>query len=200
MPWTILGTIDGSDDSTWREADDLGLLCKETDDHFPLDRLWEPDSMVAKILMPILCRQATQNERYIEIWDLGAGAGRDTSFLAEQLRKASVRVFAVDQRYRTPTELDVIESFWKRRQVDRLTHAIPLNLNNTSHVLDTIHSHGGRDDGVLCLYCVRFWNRTLVEAIATDPRFGPGSIFAISQFSKAYEGQEWSFPHPKVGE
>jgi hypothetical protein len=63
----------------------------------PDARLWQPDPMVQSILLPVLFDKLNEITRTYsqsnitspvcyEIWDLGAGSGRDACFLAEQLK------------------------------------------------------------------------------------------------------------------
>lgn len=195
----------------------------------PLDRLWKPDPMVEHVLLPTIIQTMfatttthcnVRSDERMEIWDLGAGAGRDVCFLAEELKAASAHVaanhpsclpptnfcvVAVDQRYRSDHQ-KVCHQFWQRRRVADVTDTKRLDLNDVDATLqaiqdaqrdDDIANHGVKS-AIRCLYAVRFWNRPMIEGIARTTVLQPGTIFAISQFGKPHPGAEWKFAHPKV--
>lgn len=162
-----------------------GILLTDNDDSTdtkdrqrqpPKSRLWEPDGMIRDILLPELAKL----DHIQEIWDLGAGAGRDACFLAEALPK--VTVMAYDHRYRT--DHDPIHAFFKRRGVASNTKVCCANVTDLE------------DFPCQCVYMVRYWNRPLAERIAKDA--GVSTIIAVSQFGKPRVGAPWPFPHPKV--
>ena len=153
-PWRVPLVILAGNDRNWEQAESLGVLVRSgiqrqqaqpqhlqegvkdnsanrkmsTSSPFhPLPRLWQPDSMVQTVLLPLLAERlglhvsATKkisvthhpddtNACVYEIWDLGAGSGRDVCFLAEELKAIGTRVAAtkrpsfcvvgMDQRYR----------------------------------------------------------------------------------------------------
>jgi hypothetical protein len=94
----------------------------------PLPRLWEPDPMIRDVLLPLLIEQQQRllllnrttnstsasscgnQQQYTgccwEIWDLGAGSGRDACFLAEELKRANSVVAAATAAIRTATTSD----------------------------------------------------------------------------------------------
>ena len=158
-PWKVPLVILAGDVQNWKQAADLGLLVvsdiperqpqlqggiKDCNAHtnvsasipfHPLPRLWQPDSMVQTVLLPLLAERLTRlstgggatqtrsthhdhsditkDDAGYEIWDLGAGSGRDVCFLAEELKAVVTRtavatttmrpsfcVVGMDQRYR----------------------------------------------------------------------------------------------------
>jgi len=133
--------------------------CRQANIHRPLPRLWEPDRMVQNVLLPLLksqlqrlrCRSRRDNT-FLEIYDLGAGAGRDACFLAEELMSlerqngmqqrqqrgtlfplspppSRFRVVAVDQRYRGVHERE-IRDFFRRRGVDGVADCRAVDMND----------------------------------------------------------------------
>lgn len=206
----------------------------------PLPRLWEPDSMIERILLPLLREQlfptnnshaATDNNAMTtpplyQIWDLGAGAGRDACFLAEQLqyehiaiqRRPSFRVVAVDQRYQqrqqqqqqNPWEAKVaarqtIQDFFHRRGVVNVTEIQAIQLNDIDRAIAIIRQqHRSPDSKIGCFYAVRYWNRPLIERLVhdddgdTQPLLADGTIVAISHFGLPHTDAVWVHEHPNV--
>ena len=158
-----------------------------------LPRLWQPDTMIDQLLLPLLSRESLSDK---EIWDLGAGSGRDVCFLAEELhmvkQQPDFRVVALDQRYRTQEEMSTLKGFFQRRHVQDVTDCRQVQLNNVEQVMDGIHS-----SRVICLFAVRYWNRPLFERLAQSDQLASGTIIAISQFGKPHVGAPWNFAHPK---
>jgi hypothetical protein len=141
----------------------------------PLPRLWKPDPMVEHVLLPLLLLQPTpfgqsvahirldndetiaSSSSSVEVWDLGAGLGRDVCFLAEELLyhwnttyptttwmngknnthhlPTPWRVIGFDQRYRNVHVNDSID-FWKRRHVDTITACQLVDFSRIRHVTD----------------------------------------------------------------
>ena len=98
MPWKVPLVLLSEDDTNWKQAKELKCLEESLDDFSsttssssfifrPLPRLWQPDSMVKDILLPRLVELLSLSQPSVknghgstvvnEIWDLGAGAGRD---------------------------------------------------------------------------------------------------------------------------
>jgi hypothetical protein len=200
-PWNVRSVIMDNEE-TWAQAKEMQILSgaielTTADPFVPMDRLWQPDSMVETVLLPLLQTHQSSNNSsndYFEIWDLGAGAGRDTCFLAEQLlmhNNSTVnnyQVVAVDQRY-WDNHLDAVTQFWKRRRVDHVASCLRMDLNDVDSVLRAMQVRPVR-----CIFAVRFWNRLLVETICSEASVG--TIVAISQFGKAAVGAQWEFEHP----
>ncbi|KAL7578143.1 hypothetical protein ACA910_012588 [Epithemia clementina (nom. ined.)] len=150
----------------------------------PQPRLWEPDVMVQDLLLPWIVEKATEalggtvtsttkrtkSDRggdgggvWIEIWDLGAGVGRDACFLAEELqhrlsllwasardgsssnnnnnKSIEFRILAIDQRYRScsshrslvKTDEEECIQFWNRRGVGSHVHCRCMDLSHRHH-------------------------------------------------------------------
>jgi len=99
-----------------------------------------------------------QAKTSIEIWDLGAGSGRDVCFLAEELKyhflsvegkeqRTAFRIVAMDQRYRSKrnpqsstnsnsttarlSEQEECQSFWTRRRVGGCIECMEIDLMNS---------------------------------------------------------------------
>jgi hypothetical protein len=234
-PWKVPYGILASDPNNWRLAESLGLMkVKGTDSdtaslHTPpkfraMPRLWQPDPMVQQVLLPVLnnamatSTDLTENSTTMqdsdcsEIWDLGAGSGRDVCFLAEQLRETltltslqsqhtncNFKVAGLDQRYQAVASNEECTRFWKRRGVGENTASRKIRLEDWdafSAELQRVHEN--ENAHILCLFAVRFWNRLLVERLVSSPLIAPGTIFAISQFGKPSTGATWDFVHPKV--
>jgi hypothetical protein len=233
-PWLVPYAILASDSNNWQQAASLGLL-KEGLQLSPgffraMPRLWEPDPMVALILLPILLENAMQYRdkahdgdgtvvKTSEIWDLGAGSGRDVCYLAEQLREqlrlpkaeaesessnasaSSIKVVGMDQRYQqTVATNEECNHFYKRRGVGDMTACRRVRLEDWDEFSGELKRIINRQNNgrVLCLFAVRFWNRPLVEQLVSSPLIAPGTIFAISQFGKPSPDATWDFAHPKV--
>lgn len=151
-----------------------------------LPRLWDPDSMVENILLPLL-KETTP----AEVWDLGAGVGRDVVFLAESLRDRPV--VALDQRYAKQAE-----PFWEfcqRRKVSQWTSCCAVSLEQTGNFQSRLEQAADR---VGCFYAVRFWNKALFRCILDSAAIlRNGTLVAISHFGKATPDAEWPHAHPK---
>jgi hypothetical protein len=202
QPWNVAAIIDAS--RTHLAHPDECILCKavqsipttHTTSFVPLPRLWEPDSMVQNIMLPLvkdfLASTKNQKKKY-EIWDLGAGAGRDVCFLAEQLKRDTKHfaVVAMDQRYRGEQERTAFHDFTQRRKVEDVTQCRNVQLEQPLHLEQAT---------ICCLYAVRFWNRSLFQheiLDRADEVLCNGTLVAISHFGKPYQGAAWTFPHPK---
>jgi hypothetical protein len=247
-PWNVTAVLRASDE-TWQQAHESGVSLHRSDLteneqrrvlFQPEPRLWSPDSMVEYILLPLLtdffvphCTGAVdkvwenQRERPVEIWDLGAGVGRDVCFLAEELRahwsswrdashhglQLPFLVVGLDQRYRDVDKNEAID-FWKRRGVESVTSCRCVDLNTVEMVerlmaanLNVQQSNvpGSIDTDrnqcvVQCFYAVRYWNQPLFAMLVQaglDRRLRSGTIVAIAQFGKSYAHAPWPFPHPK---
>lgn len=232
-PWLVPYAILASDPDNWQQAASLGLV--KCPLHQPslspfraMQRLWEPDPMVAQVLLPVLLQNSmldkdmdVDDDRVVEtseIWDLGAGSGRDVCFLAEQLREQlclpasaseseltattniniNIKVVGLDQRYQEAVAAnEECNRFWKRRGVGYMTACRRIRLEDWDEFSGELQRT--RTNGrVLCLFAVRFWNRLLVERLVNSPMIAPGTIFAISQFGKPSPDATWDFAHPKV--
>jgi hypothetical protein len=215
-PWNVAAILLASDE-TWRQARQSGVSVRQSDLNDteneqqrvlfqPEPRLWSPDSMVEQVLLPLLVRmvlstgdgvvnhenheQATAAARSVEIWDLGAGVGRDVCFLAEELAAAHwshwrvvtsaspampFLIVGLDQRYRDVDQNEAIE-FWKRRRVESVTCCRCVDLNNVNMVeslLMAANLDGQQSNSpvsintnrnqcfVQCFYAVRYWNQPL---------------------------------------
>ncbi|GAX11807.1 hypothetical protein FisN_7Lh192 [Fistulifera solaris] len=151
-----------------------------------LPRLWEPDSMVENILLPLL----KESSNALEVWDLGAGVGRDVVFLAETLRDRTI--VAMDQRY-VKQALPFLE-FCQRRQVSQWTCCRAVRLDPISEFQSILEESW---DKVGCFYAVRFWNKVLFRCILdAAPVLQNGTILAISHFGKATPDSDWPHIHP----
>lgn len=171
-PWKIeYAIILDETEATRESSNDTETVVK-----WPLPRLWEPDSMVKNILLPLLQERC---DRVSEIWDLGAGAGRDVCFLAESLPQSAVVAF--DHRYRQET--DPIHAFFQRRRVDTNTRVSCIDVTEL------------KSFSCQCLFMVRYWNLTLAQRVALEAH--EGTLIAISHFGKPHQGAEWPFKHPK---
>jgi hypothetical protein len=225
-PWLVPYAILASDLNNWQQASSIGLL-KEGLQPCPgqfraMPRLWEPDPMVAQVLLPVLLQNATQRKEEedkeidddgsrigetSEIWDLGAGSGRDVCFLAEQLREqlrlpeseSAVKVVGLDQRYQKSVAAnEECNQFYGRRGVGKMTACRRIRLEDWDEFSGELQRTNRENGRVLCLFAVRFWNRPLVEQLVSSPMIEPGTIFAISQFGKPSPDATWDFAHPKV--
>lgn len=199
-PWLVRQMIFESNDF-WDDAKAVGLHpnSDEPSGHyqFPLPRLWKPDSMVEQILKPLLVNKFVTGDGEFVVWDLGSGAGRDVSFLAEELKKANI-----EEKVSRPLKVVGFDNhkgsakralpLWKNRMVDDVTNCQLINLKNLNVVEKAIED----ESGLLCLYSVRFLNRRLIEWLACKARLRTGCIFAISHFCKE-DGTAWTWDHPK---
>jgi hypothetical protein len=241
-PWKVTHVMI-DDDELWDEASRLGLVVETKNDcaaknmttsakatmgvdvvygrrdtlRRPLPRLWQPDSMVENVLLPLL-KQSIQSDRLggqqssqmMEVWDLASGSGRDVAFLAEELqyfchqrltgdrnsrkdgecREDKCMVVGCDHRYNA-RETAVVSSFWIRRRVDGCTRPLKVDLSQWSTLHQQIYM-----PTMLAMYCVRFWKPELVTAIASCDSIPTGVLFAISHFCKVAPGVQWDFDHP----
>lgn len=202
--------------------------------HVP--RLWEPDPLIERHLLPFLrrslCRGTGSDPSSLssvapsssslapprEIWDLGAGVGRDVAFVAREMllflddadnehntaqpppstltRRPVVRVVGIDTRYNSPQQVRRCQEFWTRQGVCHATDCRALDLkardrNNTTSFEDAFFR-----ERPWCVYAVRFFHRPLLECISRVAV--SGTVFAMSHFCKPSRGASWDFPHPKV--
>jgi hypothetical protein len=217
QPWMVQYAILASDLSSRDIEAWMSLACKQTYcsgrqdvraiSFVPRPRLWQPDPMVESLLLPVLQSELTQRiisdpSSHCEIWDLGAGSGRDVCFLAEQLLARltcpNFTVVGYDQRYRN-LNTEPCRAFYNRRGLSHVTDSRKIDLTNVNEVvaeLDRVVTNSNRI--VIGLFAVRFWHRPLVEAIAASTSsMSSASVFAISQFGRAFDGASWDFEHPK---
>lgn len=192
----------------WNQAQALGIQSTETaQQQFPFPRLWQPDSMVQDVLLPAL-RQLTiprgnHQRTKMQILDLASGSARDAAFLAEELlaspSERDFMVVALDQRY-NEKEGNIVTDFFRRRQVDGVSKWIRMDLARWSNVKEWLLAAYEREQDFTnyhCTFlCVRFWKRSLVEALAEDTNVAAGTLFATSHFCKPHVGAKWKFEHP----
>jgi hypothetical protein len=221
-PWLVPYAILASDPVNWQQARSLSLVreglqpCSGPFRAMP--RLWEPDPMVAQVLLPVLLQNAMQDKdkgndngsrvgKTSEIWDLGAGSGRDVCFVAEELREqlrlpkseSSIKVVGLDQRYQKAVAAnEECNHFYGRRGVGDMTACRRIRLEDWDEFAGELQRSNRENGRVLCFFAVRFWNRPLVEQLVSSPMIAPGTIFAISQFGKPSPDATWDFAHPKV--
>jgi hypothetical protein len=201
-PWLVKQMISESNEM-WEFAKELGIYPnsdEDTEHYFPLPRLWKPDKMVENILAPLLIEKFIRGEGEFKVWDLGSGSGRDVSFLAEQLK--AIKVKTNSARSIQVVGFDCHKGsarrslpLWKNRMVDDATQSKLVNLKK----LDVLENKVQSENGLICLYAVRFLNRSLLEWIAMRALLTTGCIFAMSHFCKG-NGREWTWDHPKVSE
>jgi len=192
----------------------------------PLPRLWEADGMVRNVLLPLLHthRQSNNNDRMC-IWDMASGAGRDAVFLAEELLRVSsaIRTFAttakddnpndtssststsrwlhvaaIDQRYNA-RQSKIVQDFFERRGVGHISSVVKANLSKWDIMRDILSAEDRKDSErsvTNVLYCVRFFIRSFVQSMAKCSTLGGGTIFAISHFCIAKQGDSWTWDHP----
>jgi hypothetical protein len=90
---------------------------------------------------------------------------------------------------------------WKYRNVQDITHSRLLDLKKLKTVWNEIRNDdsgdGDDNDGIACLYVIRFLNRNVVQYIAHDAPLKRGTMFAMSHFCKERDEVEWNFDHPK---
>ena len=197
-PW-MLEQIILVNDGIWTSATKLGIMVDTSKENVsnltfqPLSRLWQPDPMIHDLLWPQLNSDLMTldlNGHPIEIWDLGSGAGRDISFLAEQIKATgltNIKLVGVDNHKGSS---DRCIPFWKHRNVFDMTSHCLLDLNKVPEVEEALGS-----SRIVCLYAVRFWNSKLVHWIASQANLKPTTLFAMSHFCKT--GPTWDFDHPK---
>lgn len=204
-------------------------------------RLWSPDPLVEHVLLPCVVKQ-NGNHHYMDdksarrsehggdddsstttrlIWDLGAGAGRDACFLAEELLLAATttttttaawhgnnqstaippyKVVAMDQRYRNNGDDDPCCLFFRRRGLTA-AHATCqcIDLQQVDAVMSQLPQHGNNGNERLAgILMVRYWNKALVQALIDEPALLPGTWMAISHFGLPTADATWTFDHPKV--
>ncbi|KAG7366825.1 hypothetical protein IV203_029495 [Nitzschia inconspicua] len=205
-PWKISNILLDSEEDLWKPAAKLGLIATQQNPTFPFPRLWQPDPMVERILLPLLIQnhktqhsvekhqiQHTNQKSGLHILDLASGSGRDVAFLAEELVTAGIsdsRVVGIDHRY-NEKETIIVRDFWNRRGIKDQTDSLKLDLSNLQN-LDKLVKW--RD--VKALFCVRFWKPELVKSIATTLVLPSGTVFGLSHFCKPYRGAPWDFEHP----
>lgn len=197
-PWLVEQAILVNED-LWMTVRKLGIFvdsCIEhsTSDPFrPLSRLWQPDPIIPELLWPLLkpkLLKLKQIDVPLEIWDLGSGAGRDITFLAEQIKvegMTNIHIVGVDNH---KGSADRCLPFWRHRGVADVTRHILLDLNKVTKLEEALG-----DKCVVCIYAVRFWNPRMIRWLATNARLNPNTLFAISHFCKT--GPTWDFDHPK---
>jgi len=94
--------VTASDHNTDSQNNNTGLSSTATTAVFfqPRPRLWKPDPMIQMVLLPLVAKELQEidttaeafpmnnasNNTVYEIWDLGAGSGRDVCFFAEELK------------------------------------------------------------------------------------------------------------------
>lgn len=224
-PWNVRAVLLASLEETWQQAQRchvpvaVGRGPIASPGAFQIkSRLWEPDPMVEWILLPLLLQTMNDNSTSLErpsleIWDFGAGVGRDVGFLAEELRgrlwwhestpRPHVRVVGLDQRYLDSVHIEATTSFWKRRHVEAVTRSRCIDLTDKALVMNELAratDHHKFGTVQWCFYAVRYWNRPLFQALMKaghDNALPVGTILAISQFGKPHSGASWNFPHPK---
>lgn len=191
-PWRVKHVLI-DDDNLWKDASILGLTCtaKQASISFPLPRLWQPDSMVSKLLLPLL---TANHERYCTgiVWDLASGAGRDVAFLAEELTAAGMdyTVKGFDHRYNSK-ESAITSGFWERRGVAAHTRCIKCDVSQWGNLQDDL-----LQDLPKAIFAVRFWKEDLVKSIARCKNLLPGTLFGLSHFCKPHKAAPWNFDHP----
>jgi hypothetical protein len=193
-PWNVAKVL-LDEDSLWSEADTLGILAApDSVPGFPLPRLWHPDPMMEHILLPLL-KDLPLGQEDGQVWDLGSGAGRDLTFLAEELASTSKNNFefvGLDHRY-NQKEAGITNAFCERRGVAQTTSCKKLDCSKWELVKAEIENM----KNLKALYAVRFWKPALFHAAATaSDTFQPGTILAMSNFCKPYEGASWDFDNP----
>jgi len=82
---------------------------------------------------------------------------------------------------------------WKNRMVGDVTESRLLNLKNIILLEEGIRE----ENGLACVYAIRYLNRRMIDYIATDAPLKSGCLFAMSHFCKE-AGAEWNWDHPKV--
>jgi hypothetical protein len=197
-PWLVEEIVLVNED-LWISATLLGILIDTSKEssgptHFqPLARLWQPDPMIPELLWPLLkSRFQTIDlaEVPLEIWDLGSGAGRDVTFLAEQIKVhgfKNIKLVGVDNH---KGSADRCLPLWNHRGVSDITSNMLLDLNKVPAVEEALGAKR-----IACLFAVRFWNPKLIRWLATKASLGQNTIFAMSHFCKT--GPIWTFDHPK---
>jgi hypothetical protein len=192
-PWQVTHVLLDSKD-LWKGAGALGLVSPSPVTTYPLPRLWQPDLMVEKVILPLLKRQLTmQNNSKCQVLDLASGSGRDVAFLAEELVAAGFsqcRVIGIDHRY-NEKETNIVRDFWKRRGIENETGSLKLDLSHLENLQEVVPL-----SNVSAMFCVRFWKPELASAISTSSFVPSGTIFGLSHFCKPHRGALWNFEHP----
>lgn len=228
VPWNVVGVVlDTAENRT--TAAELGLSQNDNDDDdssfVVRPRLWEPNGLIRNALLPLLLQQqsstttspSTQQpphtEQPLEIWDLGAGAGRDAAFLAEELLQATDsaastpnvrwKVVAMDQRYRRQNDDDDDEepcrAFFRRRGLTA-EHATCETIDLHRDAEGFLRRLRARRHRVRCLVSVRYWNPALVRALARRPDVvTTGTLVVVCHFGIPRPHGTWTHAHPKVG-
>jgi len=205
-PWKVSHVLLDSDDF-WSEAQNMGMVFQPSTMHNrrPQVRLWQPDSMVENILLPLLVvkakndidNQRSSSNSSSEVWDLAAGTGRDVAFLAESLHVTSMdyKLIAIDHRYNAK-ETKIVNDFFDRIVgVGNQISSLKLNLSSWK-TLEQAKSSTLVNNQVAAMFCVRFWKPHLVEGIANSKSISSGVFFALSHFCKPTTGASWNFDHP----
>ncbi|GFH43931.1 hypothetical protein CTEN210_00405 [Chaetoceros tenuissimus] len=194
-PWFVLQILI-ENESLWSDAEALNLVCKEALDPLCQARLWKPDGMVENTLLPLLQDKfKSESCESFTIWDLGSGAGRDVCFLAEELKHISTNMsknFTIVGFDNHKGSAARSNPFWKNRGVADVTASKLLNLQHVHLLHDAIQE----EKNLVCLYAVRFLNRTMLRFIASCTNIK--GIFAMSHFCKETKDSEWNFEHPNV--
>ena len=235
-PWMVRQVIQDCE-QTWIDANHLGLITKCYDGKrkqigdnvpnniMPLSRLWKPDAMVEKHLLPLLKRRIDNTAENIHtmipktkslVWDLGSGAGRDVCFLAEEMKlylhgrgyhSQELKFVGIDNHKGSARRCLPL---WKYRHIDHMTEARLMDLNNVEVLQNNIlreetpqttaNEIGNTvSNGIICLYAIRFLNRKMIDHIISETcPLKKGTLFAMSHFCKPHKGASWDFDHPKV--
>ena len=237
VPWNIQGILLNTSEND-RQAQELGLLtCRhheEEDKEAANDsagrrpfvvqpRLWSPDPLVEHVVLPLLWQTAVSTQQQQQqhavtsrriVWDLGAGAGRDACFLAEELRARTSRsrsssssnapsfqVVAMDQRYRTLPHEPCLDFFARRGLTNKESYATCqcVDLKHVEAVLAQLPPDDtGSTTTLAGIVMVRYWNKPLVQALVDASAIRPGTILALSYFGLSSPNATWNFAHPKV--
>ena len=194
-------------DDFWSEAQNMGMVFQPSTMHNrrPQVRLWQPDSMVENILLPLLVvkakhdidNQRSSSNSSSEVWDLAAGTGRDVAFLAESLHATSMdyKLIAIDHRYNAKETKIVNDFFYRIVGVGNQISSLKLNLSSWK-TLEQEKSSTLVNNQVAAMFCVRFWKPHLVEGIANSRLVHRGTFFALLHFCKPTTGASWNFDHP----
>lgn len=191
-----------------REEEEMQETTQKENKFHPLARLWKPDSMIQYQLLPLLKHKLQEYTKALVvssssssssltqslsstnhttfpfcIWDLGSGAGRDVSFLAQELRyhlyyhhhhqqqlqhRNIIQIVGIDHHKGSSKRCIPL---WKNHGVQDLTTSLLLDLNKLTLFQHHLHemntdSYDGGGGGIVCLYAVRFLNRKLISYIA----------------------------------
>lgn len=206
-PWLVRQVVQETN-TLWDDAKEMGMLSSSNGNGngdgdgdevlSPLPRLWKPDQMVENVLLPLLRQKLDNSEGNFVVWDLGSGAGRDVTFLAEEIKhqvrmtksRRNVKIVGFDNHKGSARRSLPL---WKNRLVDDVTESRLVNLKNMSLLEDNIRE----ENGLVCLYAIRYLNRRMLDYIASDAALNTGVLFSMSHFCKE-ENAEWNWDHPKV--